>query len=74
MAKRMILMLGVMAVLLSALGFLKFRQIQTAVQASAYTPPPVSVTSVVAKQEIWAATTGMVWRAAGVGQKLAMSS
>jgi membrane fusion protein (multidrug efflux system) len=60
MAKRMILMLGVMAVLLSALGFLKFRQIQTAVQASAYTPPPVSVTSVVAKQEIWAATTGVI--------------
>jgi membrane fusion protein, multidrug efflux system len=60
MAKRMILMLGVMAVLLSTLGFLKFKQIQTAVQASAYTPPPVAVTSVVAKQEVWPATTGVI--------------
>jgi len=32
MAKRMILMLGVMATLLTALGFMKFKQIQTAVQ------------------------------------------
>jgi membrane fusion protein (multidrug efflux system) len=60
MAKRMILMLGVMAVLLSTLGFLKFKQIQTAVHAATYTPPPVAVTSVVAKQEVWPATTGVI--------------
>jgi membrane fusion protein (multidrug efflux system) len=60
MAKRMILMLGVMATLLTALGFMKFRQIQTAVQASAYQPPPEAVTSVVAQREIWPATTGVI--------------
>jgi len=60
MAKRMILMLGVMATLLTALGFMKFRQIQTAVQASAYQPPPEAVTSVVAQSEIWPATTGVI--------------
>ena len=60
MAKRMILMLGVMATLLTALGFMKFRQIQTAVQASAYQPPPEAVTSVVAQAEIWPATTGVI--------------
>jgi len=60
MAKRMILMLGVMAILLSVLGFFKFRQVQTAVQAAAYTPPPEAVTSVVAKQEVWPATTGVI--------------
>jgi hypothetical protein len=31
MAKRMILMLGLLGVLLAGLGFLKFRQIQSAV-------------------------------------------
>jgi membrane fusion protein, multidrug efflux system len=60
MAKRMILMLGVMATLLTALGFMKFKQIQTAVQASAYQPPPEAVTSVVAQPEVWPATTGVI--------------
>ena len=60
MAKRMILMLGVMATLLTALGFMKFKQIQTAVQASAYQPPPEAVTSVVAQAEVWPATTGVI--------------
>ena len=57
MAKRMFLMLGVTAVLLTALGFLKFKQVQTAVQAAAYTPPPEAVTSVVVKRERWPSTT-----------------
>ncbi len=60
MAKRMILMLGVMATLLTALGFIKFKQIQTAVQASAYQPPPEAVTSVVAQPEVWPATTEVI--------------
>jgi membrane fusion protein, multidrug efflux system len=60
MAKRMILVLGVMATLLTALGFMKFKQIQTAVQASAYQPPPEAVTSVVAQPEQWPATTGVI--------------
>lgn len=60
MAKRMILMLGTTAVLLTALGFLKFRQIQSAVQASSFQPPPEAVTSIVAKQEQWPATMAVI--------------
>src|SRR5215468_5256286 len=54
MAKRMILMLVVTVVVLATLGLVKFKQVQTAVQASAnFAPPPEAVTSVVAKQEVW---------------------
>jgi membrane fusion protein (multidrug efflux system) len=60
MAKRLILMLGVMAVLLGGLGFAKFRQIQTAVQASAFQPPPEAVTSVVTKREVWPANMNAI--------------
>jgi membrane fusion protein, multidrug efflux system len=60
MAKRMFLMLGVVAVLLTALGFMKFKQVQSAVQAAAYQPPPEAVTSVVVQKEEWAATTTVI--------------
>jgi len=53
MAKRLILMLGVVLVLLAALGFVKFRQIESAVQASAFQPPPEAVTSVVVQRGQW---------------------
>jgi membrane fusion protein (multidrug efflux system) len=60
MAKRMILMLGVAAVLLGALGFIKFKQVQSAVQASAFQPPPEAVTSIVAHREQWPATLSVI--------------
>jgi membrane fusion protein, multidrug efflux system len=60
MAKRMILMLGVTGVLLTALGFIKFKQVETAVQASAFHPPPESVTSIVAQREQWPATMAVI--------------
>jgi membrane fusion protein (multidrug efflux system) len=60
MAKRMILMLLATVAVLAGLGFLKFRQIQTAVQAASFQPPPESVTSIVAKQESWASTMGVI--------------
>jgi membrane fusion protein, multidrug efflux system len=54
MAKRMILMLGVIVIALTALGFIKFKQIQTAVQAaSSFQPPPEAVTTIVAQREQW---------------------
>ena len=57
MAKRMILMFVVMLALLSSLGFMKFRQISSAVQAAShFQPPPEAVTSIVAHQETWPAT------------------
>lgn len=60
MAKRMFLMLGVMVVLVTALGFIKFKQVETAVHASAFQPPPEAVTSVVAQRERWPATMGVI--------------
>jgi membrane fusion protein, multidrug efflux system len=60
MAKRMILMLGVAAVLLGALGLIKFKQVQSAVQASAFQPPPEAVTSIVAHREQWPATLSVI--------------
>jgi membrane fusion protein, multidrug efflux system len=60
MAKRMILVLGVTAVLLTALAFIKFKQVQSAVQASAFQPPPEAVTSIVAHREQWPATMTVI--------------
>jgi membrane fusion protein, multidrug efflux system len=61
MARRMILTVGVMLVLLTALGFVKFKQVQTAIAAgSSFQPPPTAVTSLVASQEQWAGTLSMI--------------
>lgn len=55
MLKRMLLMLLVVAAFVATIGFIKFRQVQTAIaQASSYQPPPEAVTTVVASQESWA--------------------
>jgi membrane fusion protein, multidrug efflux system len=54
MAKRMLLMLAVMLGIIAALGFVKFRQIQTAMaEGAAFQPPPEAVTTIVAQQEEW---------------------
>ncbi len=61
MAKRMILMLVVTVVVLTTLGFVKFKQVQTAIQASAgFQPPPEAVTTVVAHQEQWPSTMSVI--------------
>ena len=60
MAKRMLLMLGIVVVLLGTLGFFKFKQIQSAVQAASFQPPPEAVTSIIAKRENWPTTTGVI--------------
>src|SRR5262245_33776644 len=66
MAKRMIQMLVVTAVILTALGYFKVKQIQAAAQAGNFQPPPEAVTTVVAKQETWPATLGVVGSTAAV--------
>ena len=66
MAKRMILMLAVTVVILIGLGFLKFKQFQSAAQAAAFQPPPEAVTTIVAKQETWPATLKVVGTADAV--------
>lgn len=61
MAKRMILTLAITGVLLTALGFVKFKQIQTAVQAaSSFAPPPEAVTSIVTKKDQWSGAMSVI--------------
>jgi membrane fusion protein (multidrug efflux system) len=62
----MIVMLAVTAVLLTTLGYAKFRQIQTAVQAANFHPPPESVTTILARPEQWPSTLTVVGTAAAV--------
>src|ERR1700756_4753723 len=61
MARRMILTLGVTLVLLTALGFVKFKQVQSAIAAgSSFQPPPAAVTSIVAHQKQWSGPLNMI--------------
>jgi membrane fusion protein (multidrug efflux system) len=61
MAKRMILMLVVMTALLAGLGFVKFRQIQTAVAQNAnFQPPPAAVTTIVAQRGTWPSSLNVI--------------
>lgn len=61
MVRRMLLMLAVVAAVIAGLGFMKYRQVETAVHAAAsFSPPPEAVTSIVAKQEHWPATMGVI--------------
>lgn len=67
MAKRMMLMLTVTALFVAALGFVKFRQIQTAIaEGAAFQPPPEAVTTIVARQEEWPATLTAIGTIAAV--------
>ena len=67
MAKRMILMLAVTAVFVVALGFVKYRQINTAIaQFASFRPPPEAVTTVVARQDHWPSTLGAIGTVAAV--------
>jgi membrane fusion protein (multidrug efflux system) len=63
----MILMLAVTAVFVTGLGFVKFRQIQTAIaQGAAFQPPPEAVTTIVAAQETWPSTLDAIGTVAAV--------
>ena len=67
MAKRMILMLGLMAILIAGLGLVKVRQFQAmADEFAAMQPPPEAVTTIVATQERWPATLSAIGTVAAV--------
>ena len=67
MAKKMILMLLVMAVFIAAIGAFKYRQIKGGAAAqAAFQPPPETVTTVVARQEEWPATLNAIGTVAAV--------
>src|SRR5512146_2396517 len=61
MARRMLMMLAVVLVVVGGLGFVKYRQIDTAMKAFAsFQPPPVAVTTISARQEPWPATLNAI--------------
>jgi len=61
MLKRLFAMLTVMIVLIGALGFVKFKQIQVAIaQGASFQPPPEAVTTIVAQQEQWPSTLNAI--------------
>jgi membrane fusion protein (multidrug efflux system) len=67
MAKRMIVMLGVTMLIIAGLGFVKFKQIQTAMaEGAAFQPPPEAVTTVVAKSDEWPSTLTAIGTIAAV--------
>jgi membrane fusion protein (multidrug efflux system) len=67
MAKRLLVTLGVVVLTIGALGFVKFKQIQTAMaQAAAFQPPPDAVTTVVAHEERWPAALNAIGTVAAV--------
>jgi membrane fusion protein (multidrug efflux system) len=63
----MILMLTVVAAVLAALGFVKFRQVKAAIAVyAAFQPPPEAVTTIVARQERWPETLRAIGTVAAV--------
>jgi membrane fusion protein, multidrug efflux system len=67
MAKRMILMLVLMAILIGGLGLLKLRQFQAmADEFAAMQPAPEAVTTIVTKREEWPATLDAIGTVAPV--------
>ena len=61
MRRRMIIMLIVVAVFLTALGLVKYNQIQSAIaEGASYAPPPEAVTTIVASQDKWQMTRGAI--------------
>ncbi len=56
-----------MAALIGGLGFVKYRQVESAIAAGAsFQMPPTSVTTVVAKQETWPSTLSVIGTAAAI--------
>lgn len=67
MAKRMILMLVLVALVIGGLGFFKFKQVQGLIAAGAnYAPPPTAVTTVIVKPEKWPSTFNVIGTMAAV--------
>jgi membrane fusion protein, multidrug efflux system len=67
MAKRMAVTLVATMVIVATLGFVKFKQVQTAIgQAAAFQPPPEAVTTITAAEEEWPATLSAIGTVAAV--------
>ncbi|MGZ4814322.1 MAG: efflux RND transporter periplasmic adaptor subunit [Terriglobales bacterium] len=58
--KRIFFTLLAAAAVIAGLGYFKLRQVQAAVKAFSFQPPPEAVTTVVAKQATWPTTTNVI--------------
>src|SRR5690348_8974900 len=67
MLKRMLVTLAATIAIVAALGFVKFRQIQTAIaQGAAFKMPPEAVTTIVAARQTWPSTLTAIGTVAAV--------
>ena len=66
MAKRIFITLAIAVVIIASLGYFKTQQIQAAIKAHSFQPPPEAITTVVVKQETWPATLNVVGTMAAV--------
>src|SRR3954471_4089713 len=67
MWKRKLVMLTATLIIVAGLGFVKFKQIQTAIaEGAAYQPPPEAVTTIVAAEEQWPETLSAIGTVAAV--------
>src|SRR5215472_11955506 len=67
MAKRMVLMLVIMLALVGGLGFVKFKQVEAAIQqGKSFKIPPTAVTTVVARKEVWPSTFSVIGTASAI--------
>lgn len=67
MLKRMLLMLAVVLAIVAGLGFVKYRQVQTAIaQGASFAPPPTAVTTIIAKRDTWPSTLQVIGTAAAI--------
>ena len=66
MAKRFLIVLLLVVAVVGGLGFIKYRQIESAIAAGGFQMPPTSVTTVVAKRETWPSTLSVIGTAAAI--------
>lgn len=66
MIKRILFTLGIALVAVAGLAVAKFEQVQAAIKAHTFTPPPTAVTTILAKQEKWPSTIKAVGTAVAV--------
>ncbi|HKQ97707.1 MAG TPA: efflux RND transporter periplasmic adaptor subunit [Candidatus Polarisedimenticolia bacterium] len=67
MLKRMLLMIGVVVLVLAAIGLFKYQQFQAGMaQMSAWAPPPEAVTTITAQEATWDQTVNAIGSVAAV--------
>jgi len=67
MFKRMFVMLAATLAIVAGLGFVKFKQVQTAIaQGAAFVPPPEAVTTIVAGEDRWPSSLTAIGTVAAV--------